>query len=185
MTKSLTSKLHLKQRLYSHRMKEGMSLEDHLIVFKGIVSNLETMEVKYDEEYLGLILLCLLSSSYVTFRDIILYSRDTLTLKEVFDALFSKEKMKQLVVRSEAKAKSLIIWGWTQQRNSSGDAKGRSKSNNKDKTYRYSKKNDISNLNDVSYKIRIIKLLQIKRENNKKNLMKLMLQKMSIVMENS
>ena len=37
MTKSLTSKLHLKQRLYSHRMKEGMSLEDHLIVFKKII----------------------------------------------------------------------------------------------------------------------------------------------------
>ena len=45
MTKSLTSKLHLKQRLYSHRMSEGMSLENHLTVFKEIVSDLESMEV--------------------------------------------------------------------------------------------------------------------------------------------
>ena len=36
------------------------------------------------------------------FKDTILYSRDTLTLEEVFDGLFSKEKMKQLVVGYEA-----------------------------------------------------------------------------------
>ena len=42
-----------------------------------------------------------------------------------------------------------------------------------------------SNLSVISCRIRIRELLQIKRENNKKNLMKLMLQKMSIVMENS
>ena len=59
------------------------------------------MDVKHDEEDLGLILLCLLSSSYATFRDTILYSRDTLILEKVFYALFSKEKMKQLVVGYE------------------------------------------------------------------------------------
>ena len=59
------------------------------------------MEVKYDEQDLGLILLCSLPSSYTTFRDTILYSRDIVTLDEVYDALYFKEKMKQLVVRSE------------------------------------------------------------------------------------
>ncbi|PHU22059.1 F-box/LRR-repeat protein 17 [Capsicum chinense] len=48
MTKILTSKLYLKQRFYSHRMSEGASLEDHLFVFKEIVSDLEILEVKYD-----------------------------------------------------------------------------------------------------------------------------------------
>ncbi|KAG6516486.1 hypothetical protein ZIOFF_026951 [Zingiber officinale] len=42
MTKSLTNKLHLKQRLHSHRMSEGTILEDHLIVFKEIISDLES-----------------------------------------------------------------------------------------------------------------------------------------------
>ena len=91
-------------------MIEGMSLEDHLTVFKEIVSNLETMEVKYDEDDLGLILLCSLPSSYATFRNIILYSCDTLTLEEVFDVLFSNEKMKQLMVGSKAQAKGFVIW---------------------------------------------------------------------------
>ena len=61
---------------------------------KKIVSDLESMEVKYDEEDLGLILLYSLPTSFATFRDTILYSRDSLTLDEVYDALFSKEKMK-------------------------------------------------------------------------------------------
>ena len=67
MTKILPSKLHLKQRLYSHHMAEGTSLEDHLTT----VSNLESTEVKYDEKDLRVILLCLLSPSYLNIRDII------------------------------------------------------------------------------------------------------------------
>ena len=49
------------------------------------------MEVKYDEEDLGLILLCLLPPSYSNFSDTILYSLETLTLDEAYDTLFSKE----------------------------------------------------------------------------------------------
>lgn len=50
MTKSLTSKLRLKQRLYFHRTIEVTSLEDYLAVFKEIVADLVTLKVKYDEE---------------------------------------------------------------------------------------------------------------------------------------
>ena len=74
-------------------MEKGTSLEKHLTTFKEIVVDLETLEVKYEED-LGLIFLCSLPISYVTFRYMILYSHDTLTLNEVFEALFSKEKMK-------------------------------------------------------------------------------------------
>lgn len=109
MKKSLTSKLHLKQRLYSHRFTEGGSLEGHLSVFKEIVTDLETIDVEYDEEDLGLILLCSLPLSYVTFRDTILYSRDTLTIDEVYDALYSNEKIKHLVVGSEAHGEGLVV----------------------------------------------------------------------------
>ena len=46
MTKILTSKLHLKERLYSHSMEEGTSLEEHLTTFKEIFMDVETLEVK-------------------------------------------------------------------------------------------------------------------------------------------
>ncbi|KAG8482498.1 hypothetical protein CXB51_024223 [Gossypium anomalum] len=53
MSKTLTSKLHMKQRLYAHRLEEGASVHEHLTVFKEILSNLEAMEVQYDKEDLG------------------------------------------------------------------------------------------------------------------------------------
>ena len=111
MTNSLTSKLHLKQRLYSHGMAEGTSLEEHLMTFKEIVADLETLEVKYEEEDIGLMLLCSLPNSYATFRDTILYNHDTLILNEVYEALFSNEKMKQLFVGPEAQGDSLFVSG--------------------------------------------------------------------------
>ena len=45
MPKTLTSKLHMKQRLYAHRLEEGASVHEHLTMFKEIFSNLEAMEV--------------------------------------------------------------------------------------------------------------------------------------------
>ena len=112
-------KSYVKQRLYSHSMEKGTSLEEHRMAFKEIFVDLDTLEFKYEEEDLGLILLCSLPISYVTFRDLILYSRDTLTLNEVCEALFSKEKMKQLIVKPEAQGDSPFIRSKPQKNNSS------------------------------------------------------------------
>ncbi|KAG8474857.1 hypothetical protein CXB51_031589 [Gossypium anomalum] len=147
MSKTLTSKLHMKQRLYAHRLEEGASVHEHLTVFKEILSNLEAMEVQYDKEDLGLILLCSLPPSYPTFRDTILYSRESLTVDEVYDSLTSYDKMKHLVVQGEG----LIVHGRqdrnadddrgrTQERNLRGKSKGRSKSSNRGKTCNFCKK---------------------------------------------
>ncbi|KAG8499521.1 hypothetical protein CXB51_006058 [Gossypium anomalum] len=85
MSKTLTSKLHMKKCLYAYRLEEGASMHEHLIVFKEILSDLEAIEVQYDKEDLELILLCSLPSSYSTFRDTILYSRKSLTVNEVYE----------------------------------------------------------------------------------------------------
>ena len=68
------------------------------------------MEIKNDEEDLGLTLLCSLPPSYSTFRDTILYSHDILTIDEVYDAICF-EKMKQPVVTSEPRAEGLVVRG--------------------------------------------------------------------------
>ncbi|KAG8495946.1 hypothetical protein CXB51_009450 [Gossypium anomalum] len=125
MSKTLTSKLHMKQRLYAHRLEEGASVHEHLIVFKEILSNLEAMEVQYDKEDLGLILFCSLPPSYSTFRDTILYSHESLTVDEVYDSLTSYDKMKHLVVKPDSQGEGLI---------------GRSKSSNRGKTCNFCKK---------------------------------------------
>ncbi|KAG8481033.1 hypothetical protein CXB51_025775 [Gossypium anomalum] len=131
MSKTLTSKLHMKQRLYAHRLEEG--------------------EVQYDKEDLGLILLCSLPPSYSTFRDTILYIRESLTVDEVYDSLTSYDKMKHLVVKPDSQGEGLIVRGRqdrnadddrdrTQERNHRGKSKGRSKSSNRGKTCNFCKK---------------------------------------------
>jgi hypothetical protein len=40
MSKDLTSKMHLKMKLYTHKLQEGGSVLNHLLVFKEIVSDL-------------------------------------------------------------------------------------------------------------------------------------------------
>ncbi|KAK5775798.1 hypothetical protein PVK06_043740 [Gossypium arboreum] len=102
MSKTLTSKLHMKQRLYAHRLEEDASVHEHLTVFKEILSNLEAMEVQYDKEDLGLILLYSLPPSYSTFRDTILYSRKSLTIDEVYDPLTSYGKLKHPVIKPDS-----------------------------------------------------------------------------------
>ncbi|KAG8503535.1 hypothetical protein CXB51_001497 [Gossypium anomalum] len=141
----------MKQRLYAHCLEEGASVHEHLTVFKEILSNLKAMEVQYDKEDLGLILLCSLPPSYSTFRDTILYSRESLTVDEVYDSLTSYDKMKHLVVKPDSQGESLIARerqdrntdndrGRTQEWNPRGKSKGRSKFSNRGKTCNFCKK---------------------------------------------
>ncbi|KAG8482828.1 hypothetical protein CXB51_024043 [Gossypium anomalum] len=109
------------------------------------------MEVQYDKEDLGLILLCYLPPSYSTFRDTILYSCESLIVDEVYDSLTSYDKIKYLVVKPESQGDGLIIRGRQdrnadddhsriQERNPRGKSKGRSKSSNTGKTCNFCKK---------------------------------------------
>ncbi|KAG8475009.1 hypothetical protein CXB51_031823 [Gossypium anomalum] len=84
-------------------------------------------------------------------RDTILYSRESLTVDEVYDSLISYNKMKHLVVKPDSQGESLIArgrqdrndgndYGKTQERNPRGESKGRSKSSNRGKTCNFCKK---------------------------------------------
>ncbi|KAG8502413.1 hypothetical protein CXB51_000424 [Gossypium anomalum] len=106
--------------LYAHRLEEGASVHEHLTVFKEILSNLEAMGVQYDKEDLGLILLCSLALSYSTFRDTILYSRESLTVDDIYDSLTLYDKMKHLVVKPDSQGEGLIVRG-RQDRNADDD----------------------------------------------------------------
>ena len=50
ITKSLTSKLHLKQRLFMLKIVEGTSVKTHLDEFNSIRMDLENLEVKIEDE---------------------------------------------------------------------------------------------------------------------------------------
>jgi hypothetical protein len=86
MSKDLTNKIHMKMKLFTHKLQEGGSTLSHISSFKEIVTDLQSMEVSYDDEDFGFLLLCSLPSSIANFRDTILCIRDELT-HEVCEAL--------------------------------------------------------------------------------------------------
>ena len=57
MSKDLTSKMHKKMKLFTLKMEEDGSVLNHISVFKEIVADLVSMEVEYEDEDLGLLLL--------------------------------------------------------------------------------------------------------------------------------
>jgi hypothetical protein len=50
MTKSLANKLRLKERIYNIRMAEGTSIQSLLNEFNSICVDLESLDVKIDDE---------------------------------------------------------------------------------------------------------------------------------------
>jgi hypothetical protein len=124
---------------------------NHLSIFGEIVSDLLSMEVKYEDEDLALLLLVSLPSSFTNFCDAICISRDTLTLTEVYEALQQREKIQSMVQAKSlsSKAEALEVRGSPEQRDNyhhhnnrdkSKTDRGRSKSKGCDKFCRYCKK---------------------------------------------
>jgi hypothetical protein len=59
--------MHIKMKLFAHKLQERGSVLTHISVFKEIVADLMSMEVKFDDEDLSLLLLCSLPTSYNNF----------------------------------------------------------------------------------------------------------------------
>ena len=95
ITKSLSNKLYLKKQLYGLRMNEGKVVLEHLNFFNNIISELQIVDVKIDEEDKALILLSSFSESYDHIITTILYGKETLILEEVTSTLLSNEIKKK------------------------------------------------------------------------------------------
>lgn len=124
MFKALTSKIHLKLKLFTHKLWESDSLASPLSVIKEIVLDLSSAQVKYEEEALALMLLCSLPLSYSNLRDIILNSYYTLTINEVYDALHAKKKMKLIVTfefAANSNGEGFFVRGGIERKKSNND----------------------------------------------------------------
>ena len=91
MTKYLTNKLLLKQRLFGLRMQEGTQLRDHLDQLNTLLLKLRNIDVKIEDEDAALILLVSLPQSYENFVQSFIVGKDTVTLEEVRSSLHSRE----------------------------------------------------------------------------------------------
>ena len=91
MTKSLTNKLLLKQRLFSLKMQSGTPLKDHLENLNSILLDLRQLNVKIDDEDATLIFLISLPNSYEIFVESFVVDKDSLTLEEMKATLYTRE----------------------------------------------------------------------------------------------
>lgn len=91
MTKSLASKLMLKQRLFTLRMNEGTTLKDHLDRLNSILFDLRNIDDKVNDEDVAVLLLISLPSSYENFVQPFIFNKDNISLEEVRSALHARE----------------------------------------------------------------------------------------------
>jgi hypothetical protein len=72
MPNDLTNKKHINIYLFSQKLQEDASVMNHLSIFREIISDLFSIEVKYEDEHLSFLTLVSLPSSFTIFRDTIL-----------------------------------------------------------------------------------------------------------------
>ncbi|KAE8684024.1 hypothetical protein F3Y22_tig00111160pilonHSYRG00030 [Hibiscus syriacus] len=110
MSKSLTTKLYLKQRLYGLKMQDDHDLAQHVNVFNQIVSDLARLDVKIEDEDRAMILLCSLPSSYEHMVTTLTYGKETINVEEITAALLAHNQRKQNAGES-SQADSLYVKG--------------------------------------------------------------------------
>ena len=85
MTKSLANSLYIKKRMFSLKMVEGSSFEEHIDEFNKVCGTLETIDESLNDECKALLLISSLPQSYSNYA--LMYGKKTLSLDEVKAAL--------------------------------------------------------------------------------------------------
>ena len=75
MTKSLANRLYIKKKMFSLRMIEGASLDEHIDEFNKVCDELETIDEGLSDESKALLLISSLPKLYEYFMDALLYGR--------------------------------------------------------------------------------------------------------------
>lgn len=99
-TKLVSSKLYMKQKLLTFKMSGEKNLIEQLDEFNRSVDDLESLEVKLEDDDKALMLLNSLPKSFENFKDTLLFGRqDQLSLDEIQTAI----KTKFLQIKGEKK----------------------------------------------------------------------------------
>ncbi|KAH9782240.1 hypothetical protein KPL71_008811 [Citrus sinensis] len=131
MTKSLANRLYIKKKMFSLRMIEGASLDEHIDEFNKVCNELKTIDEGLSDDSKALLLISSLPKSYEHFVDALLYGRQSLSLEEVKSALGTK-KLKDKQDNSESESsEGLMVRGRSEKREYKGKKQGRSKSKQK------------------------------------------------------
>nr|AAP53866.2 retrotransposon protein, putative, Ty1-copia subclass [Oryza sativa Japonica Group] len=111
MSKSLTSKLYLKQQLYGLQVQEESDLRKHVDVFNQLVVDLSKLDVKLDDEDKAIILLCSLPLSYEHVVTTLTHGKDTVKTEEIISSLLARDlrRSKKNEATKASQGKSLLV----------------------------------------------------------------------------
>ena len=109
MSKTLTRKLYLKQKLYGLKMQEGSDLAEHVNVFNQLVADLEKVDVKIDDEDMAIVLLCSLPDSYDHLVTTLTYGKEKVQVDDVVSALLSHEQRKKNNSLEESSGSAFMV----------------------------------------------------------------------------
>ncbi|KAL1187723.1 Retrovirus-related Pol polyprotein from transposon TNT 1-94 [Cardamine amara subsp. amara] len=95
MSKSPSSKLYVKQRLYLFKMSEGSNLIQHVNQFNQITTDLGRVGVTVEDEDKAMMLLCSLTPEYETLVTALLSNKETITMQSATDSLLGHHNRHQ------------------------------------------------------------------------------------------
>ena len=119
-TRALPNHIYLKEHLYGFKIEESKPIDDALDEFNKLVLDLESLDIKVEDEDKALILLNSLPKSLKHFKETLKYGRDAITFDDVQNALNAKV----LDMKSSNKTnsgESLIARGRPQNKNNDGN----------------------------------------------------------------
>ncbi|PON43110.1 hypothetical protein PanWU01x14_276620 [Parasponia andersonii] len=90
--KGVSNRVYLKELFHTLRMNEGMKISDHLNVLNGIVSELEAIGVKVEDEDKALRFIWFFLPSYEHMKPILVHRKETVVYSEVISKLLSEER---------------------------------------------------------------------------------------------
>lgn len=93
-TKGVSNRLYLKEQFHTLQMNEGTTISDHLSVLNGIVSELESIGVKIDDEDQAIRLILSLPRSYEHMKPLLIHGhgKEKIIFSEVTSKLLSEER---------------------------------------------------------------------------------------------
>jgi hypothetical protein len=111
MSKTLTQKLYLKQKLFGLKMQEGSDLGEHINVFNQLIADLVKVDVKIDDEDRAVILLCSLLRSYEHLVTTLTYGKEDIKVEDIVAALLTHDQRRKNNAMEESFGDAFLVKG--------------------------------------------------------------------------
>ncbi|XP_057797424.1 uncharacterized protein LOC131013372 [Salvia miltiorrhiza] len=118
--KGISNRLYLKEQFHTLRMDEGVKISDHLSILNGIISELESIGAKIEDEDKALRLILSLPRSYEHMKPILVYGKETLVFAEVTGKLLLEERRLMSEGRTSSENSAMVAFSRGRKKDSKG-----------------------------------------------------------------